>query len=74
MIPLRRISSILVVGTSIIPITVYFVVALSRVRYPFALEWIEGNTFVHVLRVMRGEAMYVAPSYEFIQIPARSVP
>jgi hypothetical protein len=51
---------------SLSAIGVYLYVAASRVAYPFTLEWLEANSFVHVVRVMQGQPLYVAPSYDFI--------
>jgi 4-amino-4-deoxy-L-arabinose transferase-like glycosyltransferase len=51
---------------SIIAFCTYFYVAFSRIAYPFSLEWIESNTFLHVLRVLQNEPIYGPPSYDFI--------
>lgn len=45
---------------------VYLGIALSRMAYPFELEWMEGGSVVHVQRVLEGQPLYVAPSLEFI--------
>ena len=39
---------------------------LSRMFYPFDLEWMEGGMLVHGLRIMEGKQLYVEPSSEFI--------
>ena len=54
------------VGLSIIALCVYFYVAFSRIAYPFSLEWIEANTFLHVLRVLQNKPIYGPPSFDFI--------
>lgn len=54
------------VGLSIIAFCTYLYVAFSRIAYPFSLEWIESNTFLHVLRVLQNEPIYGPPSYDFI--------
>ncbi|MBN1771820.1 MAG: DUF2029 domain-containing protein [Deltaproteobacteria bacterium] len=41
-------------------------VAVLRVLYPFELEWMEGTTVEHVVRVLQGRALYVEPSLEFV--------
>jgi hypothetical protein len=38
----------------------------SRVFYPWPLEWMEGATLHHALRLARGQALYAPPSAEFI--------
>ena len=53
-------------GLSIIALCVYLYVAFSRVAYPFSLEWIEANTFLHVLLVLQHKPIYGPPSYDFI--------
>lgn len=40
-------------------------VTLSRWRYPFELEWMEGGSLLHLLRLLNGQPLYVAPSLEF---------
>ena len=44
----------------------FLFVAASRMSYPFALEWMESGTYLHVLQVLQGKPLYAAPSYEFI--------
>jgi len=53
-------------GLSILALCVYFYVAFSRIAYPFTIEWVESNTFLHVVRVLEGKPIYITPSYEFI--------
>lgn len=62
----RQFVHIILIGCTIVVVTLFLFVALSRIRYPFAIEWVEGNTFLHVLRVLQGKPIYVAPSYDFI--------
>src|SRR5258706_13386436 len=49
-------------------IAIYIFIAASRMAYPFTLEWIEANTFIHVVRVMQGQPLYVAPTFDFIPL------
>ena len=53
------------VGLSIIALCAYFFVAFSRIAFPFSLEWIEANTYLHVLRVLQHKLIYIPPSYDF---------
>ncbi len=55
-------------GLSIIALCTYFYVAFSRIAYPFSLEWLEANTFLHVLRVLQHKPIYSPPSYDFIPL------
>jgi hypothetical protein len=43
----------------------YLAVALSRFRYPYQLEWMEGGVLLHVQRVLNGQQLYGAPSLHF---------
>lgn len=38
----------------------------GRLAYPFELEWMEGATAVHVLRLLQGQALYTSPSIDFV--------
>jgi hypothetical protein len=44
----------------------YLFVALSRLDYPFALEWLEGNSLVEVHRVLAGQPLYPAPTAGYV--------
>jgi 4-amino-4-deoxy-L-arabinose transferase-like glycosyltransferase len=50
---------------SLIFIGIYIFVALSRIGYPFELEWMEGASVIHVTRILEGRSLYVRPSLEF---------
>lgn len=39
--------------------------ALSRMAYPFTLEWMEGATMDHIRVVLAGRPIYGAPSFEW---------
>src|SRR4051812_20210468 len=43
----------------------YLFIAARRVSYPYALEWMEGGTLQHVLRVLEGKRLYVEPTLAF---------
>jgi len=43
-------------------------VTISRISYPFALEWMEGTSIVQVDRLLHGQALYVEPSLEYIPL------
>jgi hypothetical protein len=47
----------------------YLTLALQRSLHPFELEWMEGGSLEHVMRVLRGEPLYVAPSLDFVPFP-----
>ncbi len=43
----------------------FYIVALSRISYPYELEWMEGAIVDHVLRIMQNLPLYGPPSMEF---------
>lgn len=47
-------------------IGVFIVIAALRMTYPFELEWMEGGMVDHVMRLVRGEQMYVKPTLSFV--------
>jgi hypothetical protein len=44
----------------------YLFVALSRLGYPFAVEWLEGNSLVEVHRILAGQPLYPAPTAGYV--------
>jgi 4-amino-4-deoxy-L-arabinose transferase-like glycosyltransferase len=44
----------------------YLFVALTRLGYPYELEWMEGGMVDHVRRVLAGSTIYPKPSLEFV--------
>ncbi len=50
----------------VVAIGAYLFVALSRLTYPFALEWLEGNSLVEVHRVVTGQPLYPAPTAGYV--------
>jgi 4-amino-4-deoxy-L-arabinose transferase-like glycosyltransferase len=47
----------------------YLAVSLQRIVYPFELEWMEGGSLEHLMRVLSGEPLYVTPSIDFVPFP-----
>ncbi len=47
----------------------YLGLSLERISYPFELEWMESGSLEHVMRVLRGQSLYVAASVEFVPFP-----
>lgn len=46
-------------------IVVYVVIAMSRLTFPYDIQWMEGGMVDHVRRIMAGEPLYVAPDVDF---------
>jgi len=44
----------------------YLFIALSRLNYPFAVEWLEGNSLVEVHRILAGQPLYPAPTAGYV--------
>ncbi len=49
----------------------YYVGALiyivaSRIGYPFALEWLEGGSYLQVHRILTGQPLYDQPSIDYV--------
>ncbi|HET6512192.1 MAG TPA: glycosyltransferase family 39 protein, partial [Candidatus Kapabacteria bacterium] len=63
---LSRISSLLALVTAL---GVMLFVALSRLSYPFELEWMESMTLRTVQWLVLGRTIYPAPSMEFVAYP-----
>ncbi len=47
----------------------YLVLASQRLVYPFELEWMEPGSLEHLLRVLRGQPLYVDPTIDFVPFP-----
>jgi hypothetical protein len=61
-----RAARIAAAAASIASSLLFLWVALRRVGYPFELEWLEGAMADHMMRVIRGEQLYVAPGVGFV--------
>ena len=44
----------------------YLAIALLRMGYPFELEWMEGGSYLKLMRVVDGLPLYTAPSITYI--------
>jgi 4-amino-4-deoxy-L-arabinose transferase-like glycosyltransferase len=55
-----------VAGMAAAFLLLYGYIALSRLGYPYDLQWMEGGMVDHVRRVLAGEPLYVAPSVDFV--------
>jgi len=56
----------LLAGLALFFVALLAIVAISRMGYPYELEWMEGGSLQNVQRVANGESIYVEPSIEFI--------
>jgi hypothetical protein len=44
----------------------YVALAIRGLPYPYELEWMEGGMVDHVIRVLEGGSLYVAPTVDFV--------
>ncbi len=47
-------------------IIAFLVIAVSRLTYPFALEWVESNSLVEVHQILAGRSLYTAPTAQYV--------
>src|ERR1700744_4569282 len=50
----------------VIAVLAYLYIALRRLDYPFALEWLEGNSLAEVHRILAGQPLYPAPTAGYV--------
>jgi hypothetical protein len=50
----------------LVAIGAYLFIALSRLNYPFTVEWLEGNSLVEVHRILAGQPLYQAPTVGYV--------
>lgn len=60
------IAKIILLALSCIAIGTYLYVALSRISFPFAIEWVESSTFIQVVQILQDKSIYSYPSFDFI--------
>jgi hypothetical protein len=65
----RRTAEYVLWAIALAYLVVYLVIALTRMSYPFELEWMEGAVVDHVRWILAGRQPYVEPSIEFVPFP-----
>ena len=50
----------------VIAVLAYLYIALRRLDYPFALEWLEGNSLAEVHRILAEQPLYPAPTAGYV--------
>lgn len=61
-----RLARTAVVLASLAAIVAYLWVALSRIGYPYNLEWLEDTALIQVNRILHGQSLYVPPTVRFV--------
>jgi hypothetical protein len=62
----RRAVTVAAALAGLAAICAYLVIALSRLTYPFTLEWLESNSLVEVHRILAGQPLYTAPTAGYV--------
>jgi hypothetical protein len=44
----------------------FIYIVACRINYPFALEWLEGGSFLQVHRILTGQVLYARPGIEYV--------
>ena len=63
---LRYVTVFVSVAAALTQLARFLFISLSRIVFPFTLEWMEGGSFVQVSRILAGQSIYMRPSFEFI--------
>lgn len=65
-------ARLLLILISSVFVLTFIVVAIYRLAYPYELEWMEGASVDHVMRLLSGQPLYTEPSIDFV--PLRYTP
>ena len=52
--------------SAVLYVVVFCVIVVSRISYPYELEWMEGGSVDHVKRILSGLQLYVEPDLQFV--------
>jgi len=61
-----RLLKYVALGLGIAYLSMYVILALIRMNYPFHLEWLESGTLKQIQRLLDGDHLYVSPSLDFV--------
>ena len=61
-----RVARLAAALAGLVAICGYLFIAVSRLGYPFPLEWLEGNSLVEVHRILAGQPLYPAPTVGYV--------
>ena len=54
---------------ALVSLCVFVWITVQRAQHPFELEWMEGGSLQHLTRILTGQALYAAPSIDFVPFP-----
>ena len=63
---LTRAAALFALAGALYFVGAFIYVALSRLGYPFALEWLEGGSYAQVHRLLTGQPLYEQPSMAYV--------
>ena len=63
---LQRGSEVIILILSVLALILFLYISLSRLTYPFDLEWCEGSLLDHAYRIIDGKPYYNPPAPDFI--------
>ena len=66
--PVTRAALALCLAGAAYYIGVALMITLSRIGYPYALEWLEGTSLIHVERILSGRLLYTEPSLSYVTL------
>ncbi len=66
MLKIEKYLKFSIIGIGLVYLFSYLIIALIRMSYPFELEWMEGGSVEHIIRILQGKDIYVKPSMDFI--------
>ena len=65
-VPVETVTRAVAVLSAAAFLAAFLWVALSRITYPYDLEWMEGGMLTHSLRLLQGKPLFGPPSVDFI--------
>ncbi len=63
---IERIALVAALAGGIYYLGAFIYIAISRISYPFALEWLEGGSYAQVQRLLTGRPLYARPDMAYV--------
>jgi len=61
-----RVAAASVLASVLYYLAVVVYIILCHIRYPFSLEFVEGDSLIQVYRILQGKLLYAQPSYQYV--------
>ena len=65
---MERFSIYLCIAAAMTYLLVFLGIALSRLHFPFELEWMEGSSWTQVAHILSGQPYYTAPTLDYVPL------